>query len=99
MKVTPGSVTGTHVLLTGPITGSVELEDGTVVDVSAPFIEVDDEQAAEIAHAIGKRYADEGHPDDVERNEDGELVQVPFVYDEKTSKKNLAALDSKSKKG
>lgn len=81
MKVTPGSVEGTHVVLTGPITGTVQLEDGTVVDVSAPFIEVSDDQAAEIAHRIGERYAAEGHPDDVERDEEtGEMVQVPFVY-------------------
>lgn len=81
MKHTPGSVSGTHVMLTGPISGSVQLEDGTVVDVSAPFIEVDDEQAAEIAHRIGERYAAEGHPDDVERDpETGEMVQMPFEY-------------------
>lgn len=81
MKHTPGSVSGTHVLLTGPISGTVELSDGTTVDVSAPFIEVSDDQAAEIAHRIGERYAAEGHPDDVERDEEtGEMRQVPFVY-------------------
>lgn len=81
MKVTPGSVSGAHVLLTGPISGTVELADGTVVDVSAPFIEVDDEQAEEIAHRIGVRYAEEGHPHDVETDpETGEKVQRPFDY-------------------
>lgn len=53
-----------HVVLTGPIMGAVELADGTVVDVSAPAIEVDsDAQAAEVAHLIGLRYEDEGHPE------------------------------------
>jgi len=81
MKHTPGAVEGTHILLTGPIQGAVELSDGTVVDVSPSFIEVDDENAAEIAHKIGLRYAEEGHPDDVELDpETGERVQRPFEY-------------------
>jgi len=64
MKFTPASVEGEHVVLTGPITGTVTLDDGTVVDVSAPVIGVDTpEQADEVAHLIGLRYADEGHPD------------------------------------
>lgn len=64
MKYTPGSIVSSgHVLLTGPIQGTVELEDGTVVDVSDPVIEVDPDQADEIAHRIGLRYADEGHPE------------------------------------
>jgi hypothetical protein len=81
MKITPGTVEGDHVILTGPIQGSVELADGTVIDVSAPFIEVDDDQAAEVADLIGQRYAEEGHPDLVENDpETGEPVQQQFVY-------------------
>lgn len=81
MKNTPGAVEGTHILLTGPIQGTVELEDGTTVDVSSPFIEVDPDQADAIAHQIGLRYAAEGHPDDVEVDEEtGEMVQRPFDY-------------------
>jgi len=82
IKITPGSIESTgHVLLTGPITGSVELEDGTVVDVTPGFIEVDPDLADEIADKIGQRYAAEGHPDDVELDpETGEMVQREFVY-------------------
>lgn len=82
MKQTPGTIVSTgHVVLTGPITGAVTLEDGTVVDVTPGVIEVDPDQAEEIAHRIGLRYAAEGHPDDVERDDEtGELVQREFVY-------------------
>lgn len=81
-EYTPASIVSTgHVLLTGPITGTVTLDDGTVVDVTQPVIPVTDEQAAEIAHKLGERYAAEGHPDDIELDEEtGELVQREFVY-------------------
>lgn len=64
MKFTPASIESEgHVVLTGPITGTVTLDDGTVVDVSNPVVEVSGKaQADEVAHLIGKRYADEGHP-------------------------------------
>lgn len=53
----------THAVLTGPIKGTVTLADGTVVDVKPTLIYVDSpEQAAEVAHLIGERYAAEGHP-------------------------------------
>lgn len=81
MKYVPARIESSgHVILTGPIQGTVTLEDGTVVDVSAPVIEVDPAQADEIAHRIGERYAAEGHPDDVEADDDGNLVQRPFDY-------------------
>lgn len=82
-QYTPASIVSTgHVLLTGPIAGTVTLDDGTVVDVSQPAIAVSDEQAEEIAHKIGERYAAEGHPDDIERDDEtGELVQREFVYE------------------
>lgn len=54
-----------HAVLTGPITGTVTLPDGTEVDVSNPVIEVKDQkQADEVAHAIAMRYHTEGHPTD-----------------------------------
>lgn len=54
-----------HVVLTGPIRGSVTLPDGREISVSAPVVEVDDLATAEaVAAAIGERYAAEGHPDD-----------------------------------
>lgn len=53
----------THAVLTGPIRGTVTLADGTEVDVRPGVVMVDTpEQAAEVAHLIGERYAAEGHP-------------------------------------
>jgi hypothetical protein len=64
VQFTPASIVSTgHVVLTGPITGTVTLTDGTVVDVTQPVIEVEADHAAEVADLIGQRYADEGHPD------------------------------------
>lgn len=88
MKITPGSIVSDgHVVLTGPIQGSVTLDDGTVVDVSPVVVEVSSpEEAAELADKIGQRYAEEGHPDDVELDTDedsetfGQMVQREFVY-------------------
>ncbi len=80
-EFTPASIKSDgHVLLTGPIQGTVTLDDGTVVDVTQPVISVSDERAAEIAHKIGLRYAAEGHPDDIETDEDGKTVQRKFEY-------------------
>lgn len=83
MQYIPGSIVSEgHVVLTGPITGTVELSDGTVVDVSPVVVEVSSqEEADELADLIGQRYAEEGHPDMVEPDEEtGELVQREFVY-------------------
>lgn len=92
-EYTPPSIKSDgHVILTGPISGTVTLDDGTVVDVSQQLIVVDDAQAAEVAHKIGLRYEAEGHPDDIEPDEDGVLVQRPFVYEAPTT-------NTKSKKG
>jgi len=55
---------GEHVLLTGPITGTVTTTDGTVVDVTQPAVVVPADQVDEVAHLVGLRYAAEGHPDD-----------------------------------
>jgi len=83
---------GTHAVLTGPITGLVTLEDGTVLDASPAVIYVDsEEQALDAADKIGKHYEANGHPDDIEVDEKtGKLVQRDFVYDApktKTEKK------------
>lgn len=62
-----------HAVITGPISGSVILADGTEVDVSPDVVMVDSpDRAAEIAHLIGRRHADEGHP----HHRDG----APFTY-------------------
>lgn len=51
------------VLLTGPVSRPIQLADGTVIDVSDPFIELASaEQAGEVSHRIGLHYEDEGHP-------------------------------------
>ena len=74
-------INGTHVVLTGPIRGSVTTEDGTEVDVTAPVILVNSkEEAEEVSFLIGERYAEEGHPDDIERDDKGNLVQRPFKH-------------------
>jgi hypothetical protein len=63
-----------HIVFTGPIKGDVTLPDGRVVDVSAHYVEVDDDDtAAAVAHEIGKRYAAEGHP--------SHHPDDPFVYE------------------
>ena len=54
----------TAAVLTGPIQGSVTVADGTTYNVSNPLIEVQEQHAEEVAHLIGQRYADEGHPTD-----------------------------------
>lgn len=63
-----------HLVYVGPhIDGHVTLEDGTRYNVSPVVIEAESpEHAAEIAHAIGMRFANEGHP----AHDDGD----PFVY-------------------
>lgn len=83
-----------HALLTGPIKGPVRLPDGTEVDVTPAVLEFDSQdEAAEVAHAIGQHWAKHGHPDDFDI-EDGERVQRPFVYDDSNHKAH-----SKKRKG
>lgn len=65
----------THIVLTGPITGSVVLADGTKVDVSPQVVEVaSPEQAAELADLIARDYEANGHP---EVDGDFEYVRDP----------------------
>lgn len=89
MSYTPASIVAEHVVLTGPISGTVELADGTVVDVNKHEVVVSSpEIAAEVAHLVGLRYAAEGHPHDIEVDEEsGEMVQRPFVYEAPTTTK------------
>lgn len=96
MKHTPASYEGEHVVLTGPITGTVTLEDGTVVDVTREAVAANSpEQAAEIAHAIGLHWsqAENIHPQQIDRDENGrEVGRNDFVYDDsgyKAAKKAL----------
>ena len=69
-----------HVVLTGPIRGQVQLENGTVYDVTEPVIEVDPNHADEVAHRIGLRYEAEGHPDHGNIHPPGHDEYVPFKY-------------------
>ena len=65
MQVTPATiVSDKHVVFTGPIQTALTLDDGTVVDVSPAFVEVETaEHAAELAEKIGLHYEENGHPD------------------------------------
>lgn len=81
----------THAVLTGAIKGTVTLADGTVVDVKPQVVYVDThEQALEVAHLVGKRYAEEGHP--------SHNYGDAFEYDEALSRKNLG-LDKEQSNG
>lgn len=53
-----------HIVLTGPIQGSVVLDDGTKIDVTPQVIEVaSPAQAAELADLIARSYVANGHPE------------------------------------
>lgn len=70
-------VPGAHLVMTGPIVGTVDV-GGETIDVSAPFIEVADEAAAlAVSDAIGHRHVLEGHPDFVN---DPDLDSLGFVH-------------------
>jgi hypothetical protein len=79
-----------HALLTGPIKGPVRLADGSEVDVTPDVLWVDSqEEAAEIAHAIGKHWEKHGHPDDFDIDEKtGDRIQRKFAYDDSHHKKH-----------
>lgn len=52
-----------HLVLTGPVFGSVVLNDGTKIDVTPSVIEVaTEEQAAEVSDLIGRMHVANGHP-------------------------------------
>lgn len=86
MEYTPASIVSKgHVVLTGPIQGTVTLDDGTVVDVGPQVIEVSNEEhAQEVAHLIALRYQEEGHPNVPvsEENPKG------FVYEQNPPQEN-----------
>lgn len=69
---------GEHLVYTGPnISGPVTLADGSEVDVTELFVVADTpEHALAISDAVGKHFADNGHPGHVGDN--GE--QLPFVH-------------------
>lgn len=90
-----------HVVITGPVSGVMELSDGTKVNVTDPFVEVETEDhAAELADLIGRKHAHDGHPHDIDIVETtdeetgettAELVQRPFAYDDSHFKAHKAA--------
>lgn len=49
-------------VITGPLTGTVELPDGTVYDVTDDVIEVNPGDELAVSDAIGERHVEEGHP-------------------------------------
>lgn len=52
-----------YAVATGPIRTDLTLSDGTVVDVRPDTVYLDTPgQAAEVAHLIGLRHAEKGHP-------------------------------------
>lgn len=77
---------GEIAVMTGPIQGVINLEDGTAINVNQPFVAVaSQEQADELADKIGQHYAANGHPDDVDMLVDPDsgktvVVQRPFNY-------------------
>lgn len=85
---------GEHVVMTGPVTGVMTLEDGTAVNVNEAFVAVDSkEKADELADKIGMHWAETGHPDDVDvlhvdpedpNNTETVVVQRPFVFETST---------------
>lgn len=100
MTYTPGHVEGQHVVLTGPITGTVTLSDGEVIDVSQDGVVARDEaHAAEIAHAIGVHWAqpENIHPGQHDVDEHGKPVLRDFVYDDSHHKAAVAATKKKRK--
>jgi hypothetical protein len=62
-----------HVLITGPIYGTVQTEDGTTYDVSDQVIEIDPAHAGDLAHKIGVYHEEHGHP--------AHAADNPFVHD------------------
>jgi len=54
---------GDHVVMTGPIYGSIATADGTEYDVNEPLILARLEHLGEISHAISVRHEAEGHPE------------------------------------
>jgi len=90
-----------HIVKTGPIRGFVTLEDGTVYDINDEWIEVaSPDHGAEVAHLIALRHVEDGHPHDVELDEEtGRMVQRPFVYDDTHWKAHQAAQAGHGKKG
>lgn len=50
------------VIVTGPISGTVTLPDGTVYDVTDAVIEVAPGHELHVSDAIGARHVAEGHP-------------------------------------
>jgi hypothetical protein len=64
-----------HALITGPIKGVVTLPDGREVDVTEHVVYLDSlEDAQAVAHQIGLRHEEQGHPEHLAPGD------PPFVY-------------------
>lgn len=71
-----------HLVLTGPIKGTVATADGTVYDVNEYAVEVPDHHAMEVAEEVGRRYMLEGHPEHL-------FSDVPFVHVPQSDMSNI----------
>lgn len=96
MQQTPGSVAARHILMTGPIQGEVTCADGTVYDVSAPFIEIPDGAGGhiEVTDADGNTVNKPAHAEEVAHligdryaaeGHPDHTDDNPFVHDRATS--------------
>jgi hypothetical protein len=75
---------GEHLFVPGPVTGIMQLADGTQVNVTPDVISLPQEQASELNDLIVDHWVANGHPDDIEMLTDPETgalvpVQRPFV--------------------
>ena len=63
-----------HIVITGPITGTVTLPGGKIIDVTDPIIAVGSpKEAALVSNAIAQRFVEEGHP--------SHEVNIPFEFE------------------
>lgn len=75
---------GEHLFVPGPVTGLMQLADGTEVNVTPDVISLPEEKAAELNDLIVDHWVANGHPDDIDTLFDPETgnyvpVQRPFV--------------------
>jgi hypothetical protein len=82
-----------HVVLTGPISGTVTTEDGTTYDIGPDLIEVASPQhALEVSDLIGQRHEADGHP---LHNDENPFVHTPSALTHNTDGTPSAAFADK----